>query len=569
LHSFLVRGRQRRRKIGVIASLIIWHMPCRDRLSNREKPNRCFSIVAHAALDHLPSRKAAPQMIPSQSQDVAMILNTGELRALIEAAPDAIIVINRAGTIVLVNHQAEVIFGYERSEMLQQPLDLLLPERYRAAHKLARTHYIAHPHTRPMGTGLDLYGKHKNGREIPVEISLSPLTIQQETLYVSSVRDITERKRLEHEFRSLLEATPDAMIIINESGQIVLVNHQAEVIFGYERAELLEHPIEMLLPERFRAVHPFHRVNYFAQPHVRPMGTGLELYARRKDGSEFPVEISLSPLITNEKKLVISSIRDITDRKLLDSLRETNRRMDAFLSVASHELKTPLTFLKASIQLTQRRWKSMMANAPFPVDAEKTQDMLDHLMNADHQINRLERLVDDILEVSRLQSDTITYAMHPIRLDTLVREVYEDYRMNHPDHIFTLNFREQEPVPVLVLGDDDRIRQVLSNYLTNAMKYADAIHPIKIEFANEGRQARVSVSDSGPGLAVEDQEHIWERFYRVDRTKVINGSGVGLGLGLYISKMIVLHHGGEVGVHSISGEGSTFWFTLPVLTGTS
>src|SRR5437016_5869409 len=221
-------------------------------------------------------------------------------RTLVESAPDGIVIVNHEGRIVLINLQTEKMFGYTRQQLLNQPIEILIPERLRGKHRGHRAGFMGHPGLRPMGAGLDLFGLRQDGTEFPIEISLSPIETETGLLVSSAIRDITDRKRVEKRVLALLDSAPDAMVVVGGDGRIVLVNSQTELLFGYTRAELLGQPVEVLVPERFWAEHRKHRGRYIAHTQVRPMGAGLELFGVRKDGTEFPVEISLSPQQTDE-----------------------------------------------------------------------------------------------------------------------------------------------------------------------------------------------------------------------------------------------------------------------------
>ncbi|MFI9187511.1 PAS domain S-box protein [Streptomyces goshikiensis] len=244
-------------------------------------------------------------------------------RALLEAAPDAMVIVDDTGMIRLVNAQTEALFGYPRQELLGRSIDVLVPERFRGVHPRHRLGYASSRQVRPMGAGLELFGLCRDGREFPVEISLSPLQTADGLLISAAVRDVSERKAADALFRALLEAAPDAMVIVDDRGTIQLVNAQTEALFGHSRSDLLGRPVEVLVPERFRGHHSAFRQDYFVDRQVRPMGAGLELRGLCEDGHEVPVEISLSPLETPDGTLVSAAIRDVSDRKAAeDTLAE-------------------------------------------------------------------------------------------------------------------------------------------------------------------------------------------------------------------------------------------------------
>ena len=203
-----------------------------------------------------------------------------------------------------------------------------------------------------MGEGRELSGRRKDGSEFPVEISLSPLKTETGTLVISIIRDSTAQKKVEAKFRGFLEAAPDAIVVVNREGKIVILNTQAERLFKFTRENLLGMPVETLVPERFRGRHVGHRGGFFTDPRVRPMGSGLELFGLRSDGSEFPVEISLSPIETEEGVLVLAAIRDISDRKLVETkLRASLKEKEVLLKEIHHRVKNNLQILSSMLNL--------------------------------------------------------------------------------------------------------------------------------------------------------------------------------------------------------------------------
>ena len=247
-------------------------------------------------------------------------------------------------------------------------------------------------------------------------------------------------------------------------------------------------------------------------------------------------------------------------REREEAMHETAAQMEAFLGMAGHELKNPLSSMKLSLQVVARRMRGLIQRGTL--DATDGTSLLEQVVRAERTEVRLDRLVNDVLDASRVRAGMLELDLKPTDLAAVVREAVEELRQVNPERTLRLVSPEGQRVPVI--ADSQRLGQVVTNYLTNALKYSPADLPVTVGIAVEGKEARVRVRDEGPGVPSQEHEHIWERFHRVQGIEVQSGSGVGLGLGLHISRTIIERHHGQVGVLSAPGEGSTFWFSLPL-----
>ena len=480
-----------------------------------------------------------------------------------QESPDAVAVLSQDGETLHWNKGAEHVFGYSAAEAAGQRIAaLIVPPNLRDEQGSQLSDALA----RGFAT-FESLRRRRDGTLVYVDISYKVIREAGNAapLILCSMKDVTglrvmrDAKQVEARYRDLLESTPDSIVMANLTGHIVFANGHAEALFGYGRGELHGKPIEALLPPRFRTAHLAHRAGYFEQPRTRAMGAGLDLYGLRRDGSEFPVEIGLSPMQIGETVLVMSAIRDTTERKRFErelqvknlQLVDAMRAKDRFLASMSHELRTPLN---AIIGFTG----TLLMKLPGPLNTDQEKQLRTVQSSAKHLLS----LINDLLDLAKIQAGKIELAREPVDCRDVVDEVVATLRPEAEKKGLALTVTAPDALRGLAT-DRRAVSQIVINLVQNAIKFTErgGIRVSVIEHpAAAPATVDIRVEDTGLGIRPEDQAKLFEAFSRVDGVEYRAQEGTGLGL--HLSRQLADILGARIRLESEVGKGSVFTLEL-------
>ena len=494
-----------------------------------------------------------------------------QFQGLVDAAPDAMVIVGERAQVELANAQAEALLGYTHTELLGLPIEALVPERYRQQHVGHRTSFFGAPHARPMGAGLELYALHKDGREIPVEVSLGPLQTDRGTLVSAALRDVTERKRAQdalreakERLRMVIENSVDAITITDPSGVYQYASPASGTVLGWEPEELMGRSgYEFLHPDDLELVRERHDV-WLEHPESEPFIN--ERRGRRKDGTYVWLESRATPIHDPQTGRIVElqvTTRDVTARKRAEAkveaalvreldaaerLRDVDRLKDEFLSTVSHELRTPLTAIMALAEVLE---------VSTGIEEGRRADLLGRISKS---AGDMSAMIGQILDYSRLEAGKVALEVGALPLRDAVLQCVDLVR----GPIGARPTLIDVPADLTVHADRRGFERILVNLLSNAAKYSPEGSPIRVSATRDNGDATVAVHDEGIGIPAAEQSLVFERFYQGSSVPGKRGTGVGLS----IVRRYVELLGGEVWVESKPGRGSRFRFTLPTGGGT-
>ncbi len=487
------------------------------------------------------------------------------LNALLDAIPDGVVVVDADGIIERSNNQLEAIFLCKKDELVGSPIDTLIPARFRPAHTLHRASFVRTPRVRYMGEGLELFGLRRDGTEFPIGVALSPIRTDQGLKVVASIRDISAQRANEARIQelnirlaALFNDAPDGVIVADAGGRVARVNAQTEALFGYDRAELLGRPIEVLLPARLRKLHVAHRVRFGNEPKRRPMGAGTRLFGLRKDGTEFPISVSLSPTTTEDGEQVIASVRDISEQveseRRISDLNQTltkenrklaimNEELEAFSASVSHDLRSPLRAIDGFS-------KAILEDHTDVLD-DQAKAYFGRIRAA---AQRMGFLIDDLLKLSRITRTEFWET--DVDLTEIAQGVSDEIGRAEPDRTFEFLIQND----MMVRGDPRLLRIALENLMLNAVKFTKRAPVAKIVVGEERSNGKNTyfVRDNGVGFDMKYLDELFRPFKRLHDSREFIGTGVGLAT----VKRVIQKHGGSIWAEARPNEGACFLFTL-------
>ena len=474
------------------------------------------------------------------------------IRALLEAAPDAMVIVGNDGVIVFVNTQVEVVFGYARAELVGQPIEILVPDRFRGAHPAQRTAYFHAAGVRPMGPGLDLYGRRKDGTEFPIEVSLAPLQTESGLLVSSAIRDITERKRADQQrmhLAALVDSSADAIVGKSLDGIVTSWNQGAEQTFGYSADEIVGKSIALLLPRGHEAEEPT-----ILDIVTRGETMRFDTVRRRKDGRDIDVSVTVSPVRDAAGHVVgISKVaRDVTDRRRTelalarakDTAEEASRELEAFSYSVAHDLRAPLRGMNGFAQV-------LLDSYGDKFDAEGRDWLEEILLNA----KKMGSLIDALLSLSRVTRSDVK--CETVDLSAAVRAAAARLHAAEPERVVELVVKDRLYADL----DPALARALIENLVGNAWKFTSKVPGARIELGktDEGGSPTFFVRDNGAGFDMAFANKLFAPFQRLHTVDEFPGTGIGLAT----VQRIVRRHGGRLWADGAVGVGATFYFTFP------